>query len=46
MALAEQLEQDLKEAMRQRDVVRREAVRSLLSALRYEELAKARPLSE
>lgn len=46
MPLAEQLEQDLREAMRQHDVVRREALRLLRNALRYEELAKSHPLSE
>ena len=40
MALKETLTNDLKDAMRQRDTVRRDTIRLLLSAIGYEEKAK------
>ena len=40
MALKETLTNDLKDAMRQRDAVRRDTIRLLLSAIGYEEKAK------
>jgi hypothetical protein len=46
MALLEKLDIDLKEAMRQQDVVRRETLRLVRNAIRYEEIAKATPLTE
>ena len=46
MALLDQLQRDLRDAIRQQDVVRRETLRSLQNALRYEEVAKAKPLSD
>lgn len=46
MALLEKLDADLKEAMRQQDVVRRETLRLVRNAIRYEEIAKATPLTE
>ena len=41
MALKETLTNDLKDAMRQRDTVKRDTIRLLLSAIGYEEKAKA-----
>lgn len=46
MALLEKLDADLKEAMRQQDVVRRETLRLVRNAIRYEEIARATPLTE
>lgn len=46
MALLEKLDADLKEAMRRQDVVRRETLRLVRNAIRYEEIAKATPLTE
>lgn len=46
MALLEKLDADLKEAMRQQDVVRRETLRLVRTAIRYEEIGKATPLTE
>ncbi len=40
MALKDRLSNDLKDAMRQRDAVRRDTIRLLLSAIGYEEKAK------
>ncbi len=40
MALKETLSNDLKDAMRQRDTVKRDTIRLLLSAIGYEEKAK------
>jgi len=40
MALKETLTNDMKDAMRQRDTVRRDTIRLLLSAIGYEEKAK------
>ena len=40
MALKETLTNDLKDAMRQRDTVKRDTIRLLLSAIGYEEKAK------
>jgi uncharacterized protein YqeY len=44
--LGERLDLDLKEAMRSQDVVKREAIRMLRAALRYEELGKGRALTD
>ncbi|MSP78793.1 MAG: GatB/YqeY domain-containing protein [Dehalococcoidia bacterium] len=44
--LTAQLARELLDAMRQQDVVRRETLRLLQNALRYEEIAKARPLTD
>ena len=46
MALKEKLNDDLKQAMRERDVVRRSTIRLLLSAVRYEEIARRRDLDD
>ncbi|MSQ13617.1 MAG: GatB/YqeY domain-containing protein [Dehalococcoidia bacterium] len=46
MALLDKLDADLKEAMRQQDVVRRETLRLVRTAIRYEEIGKATPLTE
>lgn len=46
MALADQLERDLQQAIREQDVVRRETLRLLRNALRYDELGKTKPLTE
>lgn len=46
MGLKERLNDDLKDAMRQRDTVRRNTIRLLLSAVRYEEIAKQRELDD
>ena len=40
MPLKEELTNDLKDAMRQRDTVKRDTIRLLLSAIGYEEKAK------
>ncbi len=40
MALKDRLNEDLKDAMRQRDAKRRDTLRLLLSAIRYEEIAR------
>ena len=40
MAIKDRLSNDLKDAMRQRDAVRRDTIRLLLSAIGYEEKAK------
>ena len=40
MALKDRLNDDLKDAMRQRDAKRRDTLRLLLSAIRYEEIAR------
>ncbi|MBI4232822.1 MAG: GatB/YqeY domain-containing protein [Chloroflexi bacterium] len=46
MGLQEQLHKDLQAAMRQGDVVRRETIRLLLSAINYESISKGKPLEE
>lgn len=46
MALLERLDVDLKDAMRKQDVVRRETLRLLRSAIRYEEISRTTPLTE
>lgn len=46
MALLEKLDADLREAMRRQDVVRRETLRLVRNAIRYEEVARATPLTE
>lgn len=46
MALLERLDDDLKDAMRKHDVVRRETLRLLRNAIRYEEVSKSVPLTE
>lgn len=43
--LREKLEADLRQAMRDRDTARRDAVRYLLSAVKNEEIEKRRPLT-
>lgn len=46
MALKDRLTDDLKDAMRQRDAKRRDTLRLLLSAIRYEEIARKRDLDD
>ena len=46
MTLKNQLNDDLKKAMRDRDIVRRTTIRLLLSAIHYEEIAKQKELGE
>lgn len=45
MHLSEQLNQDIKSAMRSGDNLRRDVLRLLVSALHYEEIEKGRPLN-
>lgn len=46
MALKDRLTDDLKDAMRQRDAKRRDTIRLLLSAIRYEEIARKGDLDD
>lgn len=46
MALKDRLNDDLKDAMRQRDAKRRDTLRLLLSAIRYEEIARKGDLDD
>ena len=46
MALKDRLSDDLKDAMRQRDAKRRDTIRLLLSAIRYEEIARKGDLDD
>ena len=46
MALKDRLSDDLKDAMRQRDAKRRDTLRLLLSAIRYEEIARKGDLDD
>lgn len=46
MALKDRLTDDLKDAMRQRDAKRRDTLRLLLSAIRYEEIARKGDLDD
>ena len=46
MALKDRLNDDLKDAMRQRDAKRRDTIRLLLSAIRYEEIARKGDLDD
>lgn len=46
MALKDRLNDDLKDAMRQRDAKRRNTLRLLLSAIRYEEIARKGDLDD
>ena len=44
--IEQQLDSELKEAMRSGDAIRRDAVRMLLTALKYESIETQRPLSD
>lgn len=44
--LLERIDQDLREAIRSRDAIRRETLRLIRSAVRYEDLSRDKPLSD
>ena len=46
MALLDQLAKELQEAIRQQNVIRRETLRLLQNAIRYEDVAKGRALTD
>ena len=46
MEFLERLNRDLREAIRNRDATRRETLRLILNALRYEDLSKGKPLED
>lgn len=46
MTLQERLREDLKEAMRQRDELRRSTIRFILAAVQNEEIAQRKPLDD
>ncbi len=46
MAYKDDIEQDLKKALKEKDLIRTSVVRMLLSALSYKEIEKKKPLTE